>query len=233
MTSNDFTTGEWTDLTLTIHPEMAKMQFLPCPEFERMSEQSDTSLQVSKVTLATHIGTHVDAACHAVADGKSVDEYDVDRFVTTAVVVDVDVGPLEGISPAAFEAAGDYLDRGDADAVFVRTGWEDKIDDDEYYDHPYFTQELADWLVDHGVNWIGMDFLTPDKPPELREDGFEYPIHTTLLENDVLIVENVTNVGTLQSELLDVAALPVPFAGADGAPMRIAARPHTDTTDNQ
>lgn len=32
-----FDTDEgWTDLSLTIHPEMAKMPFLPCPEIERV-----------------------------------------------------------------------------------------------------------------------------------------------------------------------------------------------------
>jgi kynurenine formamidase len=208
---------------------MAKMPFLPCPEIERLSEQSETSLQVSNVSFATHIGTHVDAACHAVADGKSVEAYDVNRFVTTAVVVEVEVDALGGIPASALEPAEDALARDDVDAVIIRTGWESLIDDDEYYDHPYFTQELADWLVEHGVNWVGMDVLTPDKPSPLREDGFDYPIHTTLLENDVLIVENMTNIGSLEADLLEVAALPTPIVGADGAPMRIAAKPHTDT----
>lgn len=228
MTTNEFTSGEWTDLTLDIHPEMAKMPFLPCPEIERLSEQSETSLQVSTLSFATHIGTHVDAACHAVAEGRSVEEYDVDRFVTTAVVVDVAVDALEGIPADALDPARPHLDRDDVDAVVLRTGWEAHIDDDAYYEHPYFTQELADALVEANVNWVGMDVLTPDRPPELREEGFTYPVHTTLLSNDVLIVENVTNLAGLDSTLIDVAALPLPFVGADGAPMRIAAKPHAD-----
>lgn len=34
-----FDTDEnWMDLTLTIHPDMAKMPFLPCPEIDRLSK---------------------------------------------------------------------------------------------------------------------------------------------------------------------------------------------------
>lgn len=67
------------------------------------------------------------------------------------------------------------------------------VDDEAYFNHPYFAVELAEWLVDRDLTWVGMDFLTPDRQPELRPEEFTYPVHTTLLENDTLIVENLTN----------------------------------------
>lgn len=221
---HDDRSDEWIDLSLDIHPEMPKMEFLPCPTIERLSEQSETSLQVSEVSLPTHVGTHVDAACHAVADGASIEAYPVERFVSTAAIVEVDAEPKGAISVSDVEPAVDAVET-NVDAVVVRTGWEEKIDTDDYYDHPYFSVELADWFVERGLSWVGMDFLTPDKPPELREDDFTYPVHTTLLGEDVLIVENLTNVGALDADIAEVAALPVKFRDADAAPMRVAARP--------
>jgi kynurenine formamidase len=203
---------------------MPKMEFLPCPTIERLSEQSETSLQVSEVSLPTHVGTHVDAACHAVADGASIEGYPIDRFVSTAAIVEVDAEPKGPISVSDIEPSVDLIGT-DPDAVIVRTGWEEKIGHSDYYDHPYFSVELAEWFVDWDLSWVGMDFLTPDKPPELRKEGFTYPVHTTLLGEDVLIVENLTNVGALDADLVEVTALPVKFRGADAAPMRVAARP--------
>jgi kynurenine formamidase len=212
----------WRDLSLTIHPDMAKMPFLPCPEIDRLSEQSETSLQVSEVSFATHIGTHVDAACHAVADGKSVEEYDADKWLGEAVVHEVDAEPNGEIEIADVEAVAEDLEA--ADALVLRTGWEELIEDDAYYDHPYFTDALAAWLADRDLSWVGMDFLTPDRPPELRPEGFTYPVHTTLLESDTLIVENLTNLAPIAGERVEVAALPTKLAGCDGAPIRVVAR---------
>jgi kynurenine formamidase len=213
-------TDDWTDLSMTVHPDMPRMQFLPCPEVERLSEQSETSLQVSEVSFATHIGTHVDAACHAVADGKSVEEYGPDRWMGEAVVHGVDAEPKGPIGVADVADA----DLAGADALILRTGWEEKAGSDDYYDHPYFTDELAAWLTDQDLSWVGMDFLTPDKPPELRPEGFTYPVHTTLLEDDTLIVENLTNLGEFAGSTVEIAALPTKLADCDGAPVRAVAR---------
>ncbi|MFB6097059.1 MAG: cyclase family protein [Haloferacaceae archaeon] len=212
----------WTDLSLTIRPDMAKMPFLPCPEIDRLSEQSETSLQVSEVSFATHVGTHVDAACHAVADGKSVEEYGPDRWLGRAVVHEVDAEPSGAIEVADVEPVADEL--ADADALVLRTGWEELIDEEAYYDHPFFSTELAEWLTERDLSWVGMDFLTPDRPPELRPEGFTYPVHTTLLDDDTLIVENLTNLADLESDVVDVAALPTKLADCDGAPIRVVAR---------
>lgn len=216
------TPGGWVDLSLTIHPDMPKMPFLPCPAIDRLSEQSETSLQVSEVSFATHIGTHVDAACHAVAGGRSIEEYGPGRWLGRAVVHEVDADPKGEIGVSAVEPVGDALDG--ADALVLRTGWEELVDGDAYHDHPYFTDELATWLAARDLGWVGMDFLTPDRPPELRPEGFTYPVHTTLLSGDTLIVENLTNLAGLAGATVDVAALPTKLAGCDGAPIRVVAR---------
>jgi len=216
-------TGDWTDLSHTLHRDMARMEFLPCPEFRHLSEQSDTSLQVSEVTFATHIGTHVDAPCHAVADGETIDAYGPDRWLGRAVVHEVDVDATEAIEVADVDSIEAELDA--ADGLLLRTGWEDLVEEDAYQDHPYFTDELAAWLVDRDLDWVGIDFLTPDRPPELRPEGFTFPVHTTLLGNDTLIIENLTNLAGLVGETVDVAALPTKLADCDGAPIRVVARP--------
>lgn len=216
------TAGEWTDLSLTIHPDMAKMPFLPCPEIDRLSKQSETSLQVSEVSFATHIGTHVDAACHAIADGKSIEEYDAEKWLGRARVHEVDADPNEAIDVT--DVAPIANDLAEVEALMLRTGWEELIEDDAYYQHPYLSNDLAEWLVEQDLSWVGMDMLTPDRPPELRPENFQYPVHTTLLASDTLIIENLSNLAEFAGETVDVAALPTKLAGCDGAPIRVVAR---------
>lgn len=213
---------DWVDLSLEIHPDMEKMEFLPCPSRTHLSEQGDSSLQVSEVTFATHVGTHMDAPAHAIEDGATVEEYSVDRWMTSAVITHVDAHPNEPINVSDIEPTEEQIKN--VSGVIICADWMEKMGTDEFYDHPYFSESLAEWLIDMGVEWVGMDFLTPDMPPTLRPDDFTYPIHTKLLEEDIIIVENLTNLSQLEEDIVEVAALPVKISGADGAPMRIAAR---------
>lgn len=219
--SNASDAQEWIDLSLTVDPTVSKMPVLPCPEFERLSEQGEKSLQVTEFTMATHIGTHVDAPAHAIADGAGIDDLEVGRFVETAHVVGVDAEPLEAIAVDDVAPALNGLAPGDA--VVIRAGWEDHVGTERYHDHPYFTADLAEWFVEHGVGLVGMDFLTPDRPPGERPDGFTYPVHTELLGNDVLILENLTNTAELVGQSTTIAVAPIKLPGADGAPVRAMA----------
>lgn len=215
--------SDWIDLSMEIYPDIPRMTFLPCPGMERISEAGEGSLQVHEVTLVTHIGTHFDAAAHAIPDGTTIDGYGMDRWITGGVVHEVDVEPLSPIDVDDVAPAADTLRAGDA--LILRTGWEDRAGDESYQDHPYFAEPLVDWLLDREVNWVGMDFLTPDKPSSIRGEDFDYPIHNGLLGNDVLIAENLTNLEGLGGRRVEIAALPLPLRGLDGSPARIAARP--------
>ena len=59
---------------------------------------------------------------------------------------------------------------------------------------------------------IGMDMCSPDKPP--------FPIHKILLGNDILIIENLTNLQQLSGKRFTVYAFPAKFQ-LDGALVRV------------
>ena len=70
---------------------------------------------------------------------------------------------------------------------------------------------------------VGVDFITVDLPPQLREKGFACPAHTTLLGSDVLILENVY-LEEVAGKRLEVFCFPIKIRGADGAPTRVMAQ---------
>lgn len=171
--------------------------------------------------MAVHTGTHVDAPCHAVAGGRSVEEIPLEVWATTGHVARVDTAGAEPITrDQVAKAVGDVRP---GEAVIIDTGWGEHRGTDRYQSHPYFSEGLATWLVDREVAWVGIDMLTPDMPADERPEEFTFPVHTTLLEAETLIAENLTNLGALDDQV-EVAAYPIPVVGADGAPARIVAR---------
>lgn len=214
----------WIDLSVPVTPDVPKVSVLPCPTFEALSGQSTTSLRTTTVSMATHIGTHFDAASHALEEGRDIDDYDVNRFTSTAAVCRVEAEPNDAIG--IDDVAHLEYALGDADALLFSTGWEHHFGSTRYHQHPYLETALAEWLVGRDLDWIGVDFLTPDMPGALRPDGFTFPVHGTLLGGDVLIAENLTNLERFESTLIDVVALPLKLAELDGAPARVIASPH-------
>jgi kynurenine formamidase len=143
-------------------------------------------------------------------DGRSLDEFGVDRFVGDAVLVDV--RGRDTVRPEAVRDAGVE----DAGMALFRTGHAEAYGEDGYYDdHPVVAEETARALVEAGVGVVGLDTPSPDAPPDR--------VHDTLLSNDVLLLENLVNLGALADDRFRCHALPLDVANSDAAPCRVVA----------
>jgi len=65
---------------------------------------------------------------------------------------------------------------------------------------------------------MGVDTLSPDPPEALRAN----PIHPLVLEERLLIIENLTNLGELPDFFVFVA-LPLKIRAGSGSPVRAVA----------
>jgi arylformamidase len=116
---------------------------------------------VSRLSMSTHCGTHVDAPAHVLTGGAGIDAVPLGRLVGPAVVVD-----LAGLAAATIE-------RGDI--VLLRTG-----------DPPaYLDAHAADELIGRGVAAVGTDAASIERP-----DG-DMGVHRLLLSAGVAIIENL------------------------------------------
>ena len=71
-------------------------------------------------------------------------------------------------------------------------------------------------MIELGVKIVGMDTPSPDRPP--------FAIHKLLFKNDILIIENLTNLEELLAHpQFDVIALPAKF-DIEAAPVRVVAQ---------
>jgi len=186
---------------------------------EAHATMADDGYRVSRLDLGSHTGTHVDAPSHTEADGDAIDELPVSRFVRDAVLVDLrDREPRDRIRPADLPTV-------DAGAVVLWTGWADRWGEPAYHDHPFLTPAAARHCVDHGYD-VAIDAFSPDPTPSERAGNDEpdgVPAHHELLGNGRLVVENLTNLGSVPGRF-ELSTLPLPVAGGDGSPVRAVAR---------
>lgn len=175
---------------------------------------SEPPWRLTELRLGSHSGTHMDAASHLIANGRTIDQYPLERFVVEAHVVHLDAGPL-----AALEW-DDISGRLPADlsgaAVLLHTGWDREWGGDAMGRHPYLAAGAARRLADAGVTLIGTDALNVDGTDEPSTAA-----HEALLGADVLIVENLTNLDALDAgRAYRCAFVPLKLLGADGSPVR-------------
>ena len=87
----------------------------------------------------------------------------------------------------------------------------------EYYqEHPIVDIELCRFLLRKNIKMLGMDMPSPDKYP--------FEIHRLLFENNIFVMENLTNLHKLIGEKsFEVIAFPLKIK-ADSSMTRAVAR---------
>jgi arylformamidase len=185
------------------------------PEVTVAAAPSEPPWRLTKLRLGSHSGTHMDAASHFIDDGRTIDQYPLERFVLVAHVVHLEAGPLARIewSDLAGQLPAELRDRG----VLLHTGWDREWgDDDAMGTHPFLTADAASRLAAAGVTLVGTDALNVDGTDEPTTG-----VHEVLLGADVLVVENLTNLGALAAgRPYRCAFVPLRLSGADGSPVR-------------
>jgi kynurenine formamidase len=173
------------------------------------------SLNVSRLSIMIHTGTHMDAPFHFFTSGLTIDRVPLDQCVGSAVMVDLgDVPDGEEIELSTVPGLEARLRR--IPKVIVNTGWARRWGTPEYFtDHPRLSSGSAAFLVDCGVHLVGVDMPSVDRLP--------FPAHLALLGNGIVIVENLTNLNEIGSDEFELTVLPLRLAGRDGSPVRAIA----------
>ncbi len=159
------------------------------------------------ISIATHVGTHIDAPSHMLAGGKNLDRFPIEKFSGRGVYIKVDREfDTEAIKKVSLQ---------EGDIVLFHTGMSERYHESSYFEsYPAMPEDVAHHLVEQKVSMVGMDMCSPDRPP--------FPVHKTLLGGDVLIIENLTNLEALADREFRVHAFPVKFE-LDAAPVRVVA----------
>lgn len=194
------------------------MTFYPGdPEPRLVPVEPSSEWRVTQLQMVTHTGTHVDAAAHFIAGGRTIDRYPLERFLLPGIVVPVQADAGEAIEAAALADHLALLPAGGA--VILRTGWGRYWKHEHYLRHPYLARTAAQLLVERGASLVGVDMLSVDSTLQETSDA-----HAVLLGHDVLIVENLAHLEQLQpATVYRFSFLPLALNGLDGSPVRAVA----------
>lgn len=212
------------DLT---HPLREGMLSFPSPNHARpevtvLARHETEGRETRRLVLGTHTGTHVDAPAHFVPGGPGVESLSLDVLVGPVVVADLsDARPLEEIGVDRLRRAlGGRLAH---PRILLRFDWSRRFSGLDFYEEsPFLAFDTCEWLLEQGVRLLGMDTPSPDDPRLGFGSGNDSPNHKLLLERGVVLLEYLNGLDQLDAESF-LAALPLPVAGADGAPARVVA----------
>lgn len=169
-----------------------------------------SSVNVGRVEMSVHTGSHVDAPLHFDDDGADVASVPLEKYLGPCVVADVRPS-ARGILPEHLPAELDQAAR-ETGRVLLRSYAERPETFDEHMAHA--TPQLADWLAERGVMLLGVDTDSMD-----AFESKELPAHRRLNSHGIAILEGV-DLSSISPGRYELVALPLRIDGADGSPVR-------------
>jgi arylformamidase len=164
-------------------------------------------VNLTKLCLGSHSGTHIDAPSHFYQNGQTVDQLSLTDLSGLARVIDVGLAK----SITAEILAQHDIEKGER--LLLKTT-NSRLPLDKFYrNYVYLEEEAAAYLVKRSVKLIGIDYLSVGK----FKSGSQ--VHQLLLGAGVIIIEGLrlakVNPGTYL-----LICLPLKLRGIDGAPAR-------------
>jgi arylformamidase len=172
----------------------------------------DCPVNVARISLSVHCGTHADAPLHYAADGKPIGALDLEPFIGPCRVIDArGAGPL--CEPPQIE---EYLkDAPPRILLRLTDGFDPHVWPAGFRALSSATIEL---LATRAVRLVGID--TPSVDPETSKD---LPAHTGALRAGMRILENLV-LSEVEPGDYELIALPLRFANLDASPVRAVLR---------
>src|SRR3989449_11402492 len=140
----------------------------PSPSFENYSTLRKDGVNLTKITMGSHTGTHLDAPRHFIKDGIGIDRIPPNKLIGEAYVADLSRKPIgSGITSQDLKRDLEEKIARD-DIVVIYTGCSEHWGDESINrDYTYLTGDAADYLVSKKIRAVGIDFLSVEnlRPP--------------------------------------------------------------------
>lgn len=174
----------------------------------RIAEGS--SVNVGRVEMSVHTGSHVDAPLHFDDAGADAASVPLSNYLGPCIVADVRPD-ARGILPEHLpDGLGDEV--GSAPRLLLRSYESRPTGFDEAMAHA--TPALADWLAERGVCLLGVDTDSMD-----AFESKELLAHRRLNQHGIAILEGI-DLSQVEAGRYELIALPLRIEGADGSPVR-------------
>lgn len=213
--------NSYIDLSHTVEDGLITYKGLPAPiicdfmshEQSRKHYAEGTEFQIGKIEMVGNSGTYIDAPFHRYSDGYDIADLKLEQLTNLeGIIINVPHQHTKEINASYFQ---NHQLKGKA--VLVYTGWSEFWNTDTYFEnHPHLTADAAHYLLNQQVKLVGIDSLNIDN----IKTG-ERPVHSTLLGNNILIVEHLCNLADIpKNQPFLFQAIPPKIKGASSFPVR-------------
>lgn len=176
-------TGDWMnnkliDLSHTVEHGMITYKGLPAPiicdflsrEDSRKHYSAGTEFNIGKIEMVANTGTYVDSPFHRFVDGNDLSELPLEPLANLEGVV-IRARNLGRAINSKTLSGSDVKGK----AVLIHTDWSRHWRTDQYFEgHTFLTKDAAEFLVDKGAAFVGIDTYNIDD----TTDGAPSPHNT-------------------------------------------------------
>ena len=208
------------DLTLTISQSIPNFPGSPSPQFISWSNIEDDGYNLELLFLSSHTGTHLDAPFHFEKKGAKIHQIPLTRLVGNGVVIKIKKVNDQAITKKdllKFEQKNGKIKN--FSSIFFFTDWQKNLDKKFYFtNNPGLSKSATEYLVSKKINLVGIDSPSID----LGIDK-SFSTHNMFAKNNILIVENLSNLEKIPNLEFNFIILPLKLKGATGSPVRAIA----------
>lgn len=200
------------DFSTTIYDKIPSYPGNPEVTVKNTDCMAEAGFYVTNISMSVHTATHVDTPLHCINGKPSTENIDLTHYIGKAYCVDVPTNKKETIK---FPSDFDFNKLKGNDIIIFRTGWENKMGTDEYFDlWPYIDEELALKLVDLKIKTVGLDTPSVDS---LETNNLT---HKILFSNNICVIESLVNLDKVKNKSFFFSAAPLKIKNGEGSPVR-------------
>ena len=187
---------------MIIYPGDAPFQKSPVCTIEK------SGCNMTKLSLGTHTGSHIDAPLHFLSDGASVTDIPLSTFIGKAQVIEVKENEIKK------DLLREEL-KSDVKCVLFKTRNSLLMKEKAFSkDYTHLTHDGAHFLVETGIRLVGIDYISIE-----RFGTPDFSVHKILFRAGICILEGI-NLLDVKPGYYILIALPLKLKGLDGSPVR-------------
>lgn len=187
-----------------VYPGIQPPEFIPAAQIETHGYRE------THFRFHSHLGTHIDAPAHMIANGKTLDQLPVAHFCGETIIIKTG-------NPIDIEVFSGLEDKiATSEFVLFNTGWSKFWGSPSYFGNfPVLMPEALNFLLRFNLKGIGFDHISADSM-----DSKDYPNHYAILGKNMIIIENLVFPDGFAENSGEFNCFPLPYENADGSPVR-------------
>jgi len=209
---------EIVDLSHLLEEGMTVYPGTESPSFVTACTLAKDKFKETRLTMFSHVGTHIDCPAHIFEAGQSTDNMPLTQFFGNGVVIDcTHLSEGERVELTDLVHCKEKLK--EAEFVLFYTGWSKKWGTPEYFGNfPTISLDVARFFIKMKIKGVGFDTISIDPVASSQLET-----HHLVLSHEMIIIENLNNLDLLLEKPFKLACFPLKIKEGDGSPVRAVA----------